>query len=408
MDQTFFGDFLNSFRGSPHGDSHKGIPSPEEFSRILERERERSDRSGQGFSLVVFESGVDGRDSESVRILIDSLLSRRVRAIDEVGWFKAGAIAAALPSTSPEGAWKFAKDVCHGVPPEIPKPVCRVYSYPSSWASGGNGRGDGRKQDIPENNVQENTASTGSPRTETMQSCQTAEVQGLETVLGRPIPPGKRFLDILGALAGLILFSPLFLLIAAFIKLVSPGPVFYRQERIGYLGRPFTFWKFRTMHVNSDATEHKQYLSSLIGGDAPMVKLDEARDSRIIPFGNVLRRTCLDEIPQLINVLLGDMSLVGPRPCLPYEAEKYLQWHARRFDIVPGMTGLWQVSGKNRLTFREMIRLDIRYSRKMSPWLDANILLLTGPAILGFISEPLAREMGTGQERLDFSPSGRG
>ena len=109
----------------------------------------------------------------------------------------------------------------------------------------------------------------------------------------------------------------------------------------------------------------------------------------------------------MINVLRGDMSLVGPRPCLPYEADMYLRWHTRRFDTVPGMTGLWQVSGKNRLTFKEMIRLDIRYSRKMSPGLDAKILLLTGPAIIGMVSEPLARKTGIEQETAVFAPSRR-
>jgi lipopolysaccharide/colanic/teichoic acid biosynthesis glycosyltransferase len=215
-------------------------------------------------------------------------------------------------------------------------------------------------------------------------------------------------LDIIGALAGLILLSPLFLLIAVFIKIFSPGPVFYSQERIGFLGKTFTFWKFRTMHVANDATEHRQYLSELIQSDAPMLKLDDGRDNRIISFGKFLRSSCLDELPQLINVLLGDMSLVGPRPCLPYEAEEYLQWHARRFDTVPGMTGLWQVSGKNRTTFKEMIRLDIRYSQEMSPWMDIKILFLTGPAILGMVSEPLARKPEVGQESMVFTALGRG
>ena len=161
------------------------------------------------------------------------------------------------------------------------------------------------------------------------------------------------------------------------------------------------------MHVNNNAVGHEQYLAHLIESDAPMKKLDDGRDHRIIPFAKVLRSSCIDELPQLINVLLGDMSLVGPRPCLPYEAEKYLQWHNRRFDTVPGMTGLWQVSGKNRLTFKEMIRLDIRYSRKMSLWLDAKILLLTGPAILWMVSEPLVHKARIRRKREIITPSRR-
>ena len=397
-------DILNFFQGYPGRDSHNGIPSPEEFSRILERERERSDRSGQGFSLVVFEYGTPDSHTDGMQILIDCILSRRVRAIDEVGWFKEGSVATLLACTSPDGAWKFAKDVLDGIPAGTEAPVSRVFTYPSSWISRGNGDGEGRKDSKDETL----RVSDFRARTQPVTGQSHFESERFEKIMGRPIPIWKRFLDILGALVGFILFSPLFLLIAIFIKIVSPGPVFYRQERVGYLGRRFAFWKFRTMHMNNDATGHKQYLSHLINGDAPMTKLDDRRDPRIIPFGKFIRETCLDEFPQLFNVLLGDMSLVGPRPCLPYEAEEYLQWHARRFDIVPGMTGLWQVSGKNRLTFKEMIRLDIRYSRFMSPWLDAKILFLTGPAILGMISKPVVRLDGIGQGRAVFSPTSKG
>ena len=396
MVQILIDNFLRAVRRSCNGNSPNGFPSPEDFSRILERERERSDRSGVGFSLVVFETGTPQNGNGLASILISSLLSRRHRAIDEVGWLKDDAVAAALPGTSPEGAWKFAKDVMTGTPLENFPSACKVYTYPTPWMSGGKGGGKERNREIAEKNELPADQNANFQPTETRHSRSVSE--GLEPLICRTLPVGKRMLDIIGALAGLILFSPLFLLIAVFIKIVSPGPVFYRQERIGFLGKTFTFWKFRTMHVANDATEHHQYLSQLIQGDAPMLKLDDGRDNRIIHFGKFLRSSCLDELPQLINVLLGDMSLVGPRPCLPYEAEEYLQWHARRFDTVPGMTGLWQVSGKNRTTFKEMIRLDIRYSQRMSLWMDFKILLLTGPAILGMIYEPLARKLGVGQE----------
>ena len=406
MVQTLIDNFLRSIRRSRNGNSPNGIPSPEEFSRILMRERERSDRSGVGFSLVVFETGNPQKDNDLASLLISSLLSRRHRVIDEVGWLKDDAVAAALPGTSPEGAWKFAKDVLTGTPLENCPSACKVYTYPTPWMSGGNGGGKERNREIAGKNELPADPNANFQPTETRHSRSVGE--GLEPLLCRPLPVGKRMLDIIGALAGLILLSPLFLLIAVFITIVSPGPVFYSQERIGFLGKTFTFWKFRTMHVANDAMEHRQYLSQLIQGDAPMLKLDDGRDNRIIPFGKFLRSSCLDELPQLINVLLGDMSLVGPRPCLPYEAEEYLQWHARRFDTVPGMTGLWQVSGKNRTTFKEMIRLDIRYSRGMSLWLDIKILLLTGPAILGMVSEPLARKLGVRQESMAFTASERG
>jgi lipopolysaccharide/colanic/teichoic acid biosynthesis glycosyltransferase len=399
--QIMTSDIVNLFRRSPSRESLNGIPSPEEFSRILERERERSDRSGQGFSLVVFEYGANNSHTDELQILRDCILSRRVRAIDEVGWLKEGSIATLLGCTSPDGAWVFAKDVINGIPAGTEAPICRVFTYPSSWISRGNGDGEGRK----DSNDETLQPSDSRARTQPVSGPGHPGSERFEKIMGRPIPLWKRFLDILGALVGLILFSPFFLLIALFIKIVSPGPVFFRQERVGYLGRLFPFWKFRTMHVDNDDTGHKQYLSHLINGDAPMAKMDDARDPRIIPFGKLLRGACLDEMPQLFNVLLGDMSLVGPRPCLPYEAEEYLQWHARRFDIVPGMTGLWQVSGKNRLTYKEMVRLDIRYSRAMSPWVDVKILLLTGPAILRMVFESLGRKPGIMKESVAFTPS---
>ena len=164
-------------------------------------------------------------------------------------------------------------------------------------------------------------------------------------------------------------------------QLGSPGPVFFRQERIGRKGRIFRIYKFRTMRVGADTASHQAYMARLIGSTEPMVKMDASGDSRLIPGGWILRATGLDELPQLINVLRGEMSLVGPRPCVPYEYEKYLPWQLRRFNATPGLTGLWQISGKNRTTFDEMIRFDIEYSEKQSLWLDLKIILLTAPAL---------------------------
>src|SRR5947207_4546049 len=167
-------------------------------------------------------------------------------------------------------------------------------------------------------------------------------------------PVWKRTMDVVLSGAGLILLSPLLLVVAAIIKIVSPGPAFLKQERVGLHGEPFAFWKFRTMRVNADAGPHQNHLNELIATDTPMVKLDTRNDPRVFPFGRILRNTCLDELPQLINVLLGDMSLVGPRPCMAYEFQQYQDWQQRRFDAMPGITGLWQVSGKNKTTFTEM------------------------------------------------------
>ncbi len=177
------------------------------------------------------------------------------------------------------------------------------------------------------------------------------------------------------------LLLPLGFLIAVAIKLVSPGPVLFVQERVGFRGELFRCLKFRTMAVNADTALHQGYLQHLMASDRPMTKLDTA-DRRLIPGGHFLRCLGLDELPQLINVLYGEMSLVGPRPCLPYECEQYKPGHRRRFDTLPGLTGLWQVNGKNRTTFEEMINWDIQYVETKSPALDLAIMLRTVPAIL--------------------------
>lgn len=199
---------------------------------------------------------------------------------------------------------------------------------------------------------------------------------------GSALPAWKRTMDILLSSLGLILLSPVFLVVAVIIRIISPGPAFFKQDRIGLYRRPFKFWKFRTMHVGADSTAHRNHFTQLIASDTPMVKLDASSDSRVFPFGRFLRQTCLDELPQLINVLRGEMSLVGPRPCMPYELDHYQDWQRRRFEAMPGMTGLWQVSGKNRTTFTEMVKLDISYLEEVSFTLDVKILCRTLPAII--------------------------
>jgi lipopolysaccharide/colanic/teichoic acid biosynthesis glycosyltransferase len=175
-----------------------------------------------------------------------------------------------------------------------------------------------------------------------------------------------------------VVLSPVFLVTAVLIKLVSRGPVLFRQERVGYMRKPFTLYKFRTMQEDVDASHHSRYVRKLIVEDSEsrsMTKLEHL--PHIIPGGRIIRALCIDELPQLFNVVEGNMSLVGPRPCLPYESDEYLRWHARRFDSIPGMTGLWQVSGKNRTTFKEMVRLDIQYEQRRSFGADVRILFLT-------------------------------
>jgi exopolysaccharide production protein ExoY len=196
------------------------------------------------------------------------------------------------------------------------------------------------------------------------------------------IPVWKRLLDLFCILATAPLWLPVMLVIAVVIKIASPGPAFFQQERIGYRGRRFTCFKFRTMVVRADARVHQGHLSYLMGSNLPMKKLDAERDPRVIPCGLFLRSLGLDELPQLFNVLRGDMSLVGPRPCVPYEYENYAPHHRERFQAAPGLTGLWQVSGKNRTTFEEMISLDVYYAKNKSLLLDLKIIFKTVPAIV--------------------------
>jgi len=201
------------------------------------------------------------------------------------------------------------------------------------------------------------------------------------------IPMWKRVLDITCISVALPFLSPLLLIIAAIIKAGSKGPILYRQQRVGFRGQRFTCFKFRTMASSADTSIHEAHCQRLIVSDLPMVKMDSQDDSRLAPLGRVLRATGLDELPQLINVFRGEMSLVGPRPCLPCEYERHLPWQKERFRTLPGITGLWQVSGKNRTTFNEMIRLDIRYDESKSLWLDVKILFRTIPAVIVQVSE---------------------
>lgn len=210
-------------------------------------------------------------------------------------------------------------------------------------------------------------------------------------------PRWKRTLDILLVIMALPLLLPLMMLIGMLIRIVSAGPVLFKQERVGYLGGRFLCYKFRTMFVGSDTSVHQGHLNHLMNSDKPMLKMDSHGDPRIIPFGRLLRASGLDELPQIINVLRGEMSLVGPRPCVSYEYEKYLPWQRERFNTAPGLTGLWQVSGKNRTTFTEMIRLDIKYARSKTLWMDLKIILKTIPALMIQILETRAKRKSAGR-----------
>ncbi|MEO6244875.1 MAG: sugar transferase, partial [Opitutaceae bacterium] len=216
--------------------------------------------------------------------------------------------------------------------------------------------------------------------------CKAKSAHRAEPQISEPailLPGWKRALDLTFCLVALPVLAIATLGVVVLTSLASPGPVFFRQERIGWRGRKFQLYKFRTMHVSSNVTAHQTHFSELMRANTPMQKLDARGDKRVIPGGSLLRASGLDELPQLINVLRGEMSLVGPRPSLPYECEQYAPHHRRRLECVPGLTGLWQVSGKNRTTFEEMVQLDVEYVSRRSVALDLKIMARTLPVVLG-------------------------
>lgn len=202
----------------------------------------------------------------------------------------------------------------------------------------------------------------------------------------------KRIIDVIGSIAGILIFSPLFILIPICIKLTSRGPVLFRQERVGQYENKFMFLKFRSMYLNANDDVHKEYVQNLIAKKVPgedgsngngkkVYKI--TKDKRVTPVGSILRKTSMDELPQFFNVLKGEMSLVGPRPPIPYELEKYDSWHRRRvLEVKPGITGLWQVTGRSSTTFDEMVRLDLQYATNFTVWQDVKILLKTPWAVV--------------------------
>jgi lipopolysaccharide/colanic/teichoic acid biosynthesis glycosyltransferase len=211
--------------------------------------------------------------------------------------------------------------------------------------------------------------------------------QGVDTV----IPIWKRIFDITCITLAIPFWLPVMGVIAIAIKVLSPGPVFFKQERVGFMGRRFTCLKFRSMKHGADTGVHQQHLKQLIQSDQPMTKMDRAGDPRLIPGASLLRSSGLDELPQLLNVIAGDMSLVGPRPCTTNEFADYLEWHKERCRTLPGLTGLWQVSGKNKTTFSEMIHMDIHYARNCSLLMDLKIMFRTFSTLLEQVRESRAK-----------------
>jgi lipopolysaccharide/colanic/teichoic acid biosynthesis glycosyltransferase len=347
-------------------------------------------------SLLLFTVGKQNSNSDTAQQLAH-LLAERIRSTDEAGWFDNKHIGVILPDTCADGAYKLANEICKAFDPETSVPEYVVHTYPSNWSSDRDKHPDRHKiVDLPrgrktitshspslltKHSQDANFISTTSLFTSDVISGYRAVQQSIEPFFLQSQPIWKRIIDVLGSFFGLILLSPIILLVALVIKIGYGGPVIFKQQRVGYSGRIFTMWKFRTIKSGAESSLHRQYMSSLIhdandkSSAKAMTKLDY--DLPVTGFGRILRVMSFDEMPQLINVLCGDMTFIGPRPPTVYEVEYYLPWYCERFAAVPGMTGLWQVSGKNKLTFLEMIRLDIRYIRNLSLLSDILILMKT-------------------------------
>jgi lipopolysaccharide/colanic/teichoic acid biosynthesis glycosyltransferase len=351
----------------------RSFVSEDEFLRFLCLERKRSERSGKPFLVMLVEGGAlfaaGGRDRVPARIA-EALLSS-TRDTDLVGWYKSGSIMGVLCTEIADELSvamnvllaKFTSLVGKLIPAEQESHVkisMHVFPEPPNGDSG-------RKADL-----------TFYPDvTRSMQS--DATNSGL-----------KRAIDLLGSVIALVLLSPVILLVAVAVKLTSKGPVLIRQTRVGQYGRNFTLLKFRSMYADCDHNIHKAYVSRFIAGAADVIHTDDngkgvyklTKDPRVTLFGRFLRKTSLDEVPQFFNVLRGEMSLVGPRPAMPYEVDRYETWHRRRMLAAkPGITGLWQVHGRSRTSFDEMVRLDLKYVETASLALDLKIILQTPRAV---------------------------
>ncbi len=344
-------------RGSylPGSAALRGLCGPRELQAILLRERTRADRCGEPLSLLAL--GVpDRRAGRDTLVHLAKVLRRRLRATDDVGWLDDRRIGVVLPSTPSWGAWTVADDVCLDFPYHIPLPECKVYCYPSPRSDGQAGWED-----------------TGAAL-----RGEKGPVHAMETMFVVGLPLWKRTMDIAGAVFGLLVLSPLLLIVAAAIKLTSAGPVIFAQQRSGLGGRPFTIYKFRTMVA--DAEEQRHRLLAMNEQQGPVFKITD--DPRVTPLGRVLRKTSIDEIPQFWNVLMGDMSLVGPRPPLPAEVQQYEPWQRRRLTVTPGLTCTWQVSGRSLISFVDWMRMDIRYIGLRSVVQDLKLLVRTVIAVM--------------------------
>jgi len=335
-----------------------------EFLNRLRIEKRRADRSKTALSIALLDFGKGAlNDHQLIRDLMN-LLRKNTRDTDIKGWVDHDRIGLILPDTNEKGVQCCVEKVLNGNG-NIPYSVI-TGTYPD---------------DLFNKLLNEEQSQPDLFPLDLDDSLKPKKLQDLL----------KRGMDIIGAMVGLLLFSPFMLLSAVAIKADSSGPIIFKQSRVGRKGGRFSFYKFRSMYFNGDDHIHREYVTNLIKGDiekinqgneeAPLYKIKS--DPRVTPVGKIIRKTSIDELPQFFNVLKGEMSLVGPRPPLPYEVEKYKPWHLRRIlEVKPGITGLWQVDGRSRTSFDDMVRLDVRYAQNWSLWLDIKILLKTVRAVI--------------------------
>jgi exopolysaccharide biosynthesis polyprenyl glycosylphosphotransferase len=343
---------------------------------MISLERKRTERSRKPFVLMLLDMGSDLRSDYNEKALdkILSALSLSTRETDVTGWYKSNAVVGVMFT---EFGADDHKTILSTLMTRVSETLRNNLSsrefksisisfhlFPEEW-----------NYDIPQR-----------PSNPTLYPDLARRDNSKKLFCAL-----KRIMDTVGGALALLIFAPVLLAIAIAIKLTSKGPVFFRQKRVGQYGEQFVFLKFRSMHVNNDASAHKAFVRQLIAGQAAgdpsngngqaVYKL--TKDPRITRVGAFLRKTSLDELPQFWNVLRGEMSLVGPRPAIAYEVEAYDIWHRRRvLEAKPGITGLWQVNGRSRIKFDDMVRLDLRYAKTWSPWMDLKILIRTPAAVV--------------------------
>jgi lipopolysaccharide/colanic/teichoic acid biosynthesis glycosyltransferase len=357
--------------------AEREVLNEEAFKRMIAIERKRTERSKEPFLLMLLEAGKQQGSEKSARALdsMVSVLLSSTRETDVIGWYKErmaiGAIFTGLVVNDKNSILSMILSrISTTLRDELTfdqfnQVSISFHFFPDEWDHEDGGR----------------------PSNPALYPDLIIPKSGRRSQLGV-----KRMMDIAGSALALVVLAPVLAAIALAIKATSKGPVFFRQQRVGQYGQTFTFLKFRSMFVNNDHSIHKEFVKRLISSDAGgqaggegnvSVVYKITNDKRVTPIGSFLRRTSLDELPQFINVLRGEMSLVGPRPAIPYELAVYKTWHRRRvLEVKPGITGLWQVTGRSRVKFDDMVRLDLRYATSWSPLLDFKILMRTPMAVI--------------------------